>query len=648
MSVKTNGPLAVRFLLAILLLVTILFGTNFVDLVQAAPGDLMQVSTAEVGTQLLQLTTTQTACTDPVSCDPVVAVPAVWRCNLMEECISGDWEGGVIAWPSWSAYQSNGRTGDNSRSVFSMVTGEALYPYMGSWADGCQITVVSGSILVIEWQRGTEVWRATPLYEGESYTIDLISPEDGAMIETQYGYIPFEVSLANCTPQDIYSTPTSTPLATETPSYTATSTPTSTLTQVPSATPTHTQTFTPTATFTSTSSPTPTLTKTSTPSLTPTATYTFTPSPTATFTEIPSATPTQTNTATLTATLTITPSPTVTLTDTPTPTSSPTATFTETFTPTATHTLTPSSTSTLTPTATYTPSETPTHTATATNTATTTPSPTLTVTPTSTPPYSYQPLYLSLSVGQKVGGMAAADEDILKFDGQIWSQFFDGSDVGLASTDLSAFSIVDSNTILMAFNTTITVNDLQVAPQDVVRFEATSLGKNTAGTFRMYLDGSDVGLTTPDESLDSISLLPDGRVLISTSGNSVVAGVLRYDEDVLAFTPKTLGKTTTGTWKIYFDGSDVGLEETAGEDVDNIDVAPDDNIYLSTAGKFVANGISGENEDIFVCQPISIGKVTVCNFLPTLYFDGSSWGLAANNVDAFNFLDPEIVPVNGP
>ena len=66
---------------------------------------------------------------------------------------------------------------------------------------------------------------------------------------------------------------------------------------------------------------------------------------------------------------------------------------------------------------------------------------------------------------------------------------------------------------------------LAVTPQDVVRFDATSLGSTTTGAFSMYFDGSDVGLDTTAEKIDSVSLLPDGRVLISTTGNPAVAGV---------------------------------------------------------------------------------------------------------------------------
>jgi len=279
------------------------------------------------------------------------------------------------------------------------------------------------------------------------------------------------------------------------------------------------------------------------------------------------------------------------------------------------------------------PTSTPTSTPTPTATQTFTPTPTL------NPARSANPLYLSFSSSQTIGGIASADEDILKFDGTNWSLLFDGSDVGVGSPDLFAFSFLDSDSILMSFTTAVTVNGITATPQDILRFDASSLGSTTAGTFSMYFDGSDVSFAdTTNEKIDSLSRLPDGRLLISSTGNPVLPGVSSAkDEDVLVFTPTTLGDTTSGTWAMYFDGSDVGLAETSGEDVDALDVVGS-NIYLSTQDIFSVNGVSGADEDVFVCAATSLGDVTACNYSPALYFDGSTWGLDANDVDAFNFL----------
>jgi hypothetical protein len=289
------------------------------------------------------------------------------------------------------------------------------------------------------------------------------------------------------------------------------------------------------------------------------------------------------------------------------------------------------------------------------STPTTTPTstPTHTPTPTSTPPYSYNPLYLSLTSSQTIDGVASADEDILYFDGTNWSLFFDGSDVGVGTPDLFAFSIVDSDTILMSFGTNVTVNGIAATPQDILRFDATSLGSTTTGTFSLHFDGSDVGLSdATNEKIDALSVTPDERLLISTTGNPSVPGVSgASDEDVLLFTPTTLGDATGGSWSLYFDGSDVGLGETSGEDVDALDVMAG-NAYLSTADNFSVLGLLGADEDVFVCELFSTGETTTCTYQASLYFDGSTWGLDANDVDAFHFpatgLVPTAVPTNTP
>jgi hypothetical protein len=170
---------------------------------------------------------------------------------------------------------------------------------------------------------------------------------------------------------------------------------------------------------------------------------------------------------------------------------------------------------------------------------------------------------------------------------------------------------------------------------DIVLFSATSLGATTAGTFSLYFDGSDVGLTTSAEDVDAVELLPGGNILLSTSGTFSVTGAAGEDEDLLQFVPTTLGTTTAGTFSLYFDGSDVELTATS-EDVDAAAVDSTGKIYLSTAGNFAVTGASGADEDVFVFTPTSTGATTAGTYSSTLYFDGSVFGLAANDVFAID------------
>jgi hypothetical protein len=304
-----------------------------------------------------------------------------------------------------------------------------------------------------------------------------------------------------------------------------------------------------------------------------------------------------------------------------------------TSTPSNTPTKTPTQTLTLTPTFTSTPN--PNGTATFTPTYTSTP--TSTFTPTQPP--SSNPVVVSFTSTGTVGGLSFADEDILRFDGTAWTMVFDGSDVGLGGVDIFGFYMVENDTFLMSFDKTITINGLTVAPSDIVQFDATSLGSVTAGSFSMYFNGADVGLDTTAENIDALDILPDGRILISTTGNPSVPNgtggtITGADEDILAFSPTTLGDVTSGSWSMYFDGSDVGLADSSNEDIDALDVTPNGDIYLSTLGVFSVPSVSGDDEDVLKCTPTSLGSNTACTYSSVLYFDGSTWGLAANDIDA--------------
>ena len=246
-------------------------------------------------------------------------------------------------------------------------------------------------------------------------------------------------------------------------------------------------------------------------------------------------------------------------------------------------------------------------------------------------------LYLSLGSNATLpGGLSVANKDILAFDGSGFSLHFDGSDVGLSSFTIDAFTVVSPTEILLSFTSSGTVGGVSMDDSDVLRFTATSLGSNTAGTFSMYFDGSDVGLTTSDEDVDAIERLADGRLLLSTTGAvSVTCVSSGADEDLLEFTPTSLGATTAGAWRLYFDGSDVGLTSSE-EDVDAAAVDAAGKIYLSTIGSFAVSGISGADEDVFVFVPTLLGSTTQGTFPPSLFFDGSGFGLGAYDVFAID------------
>lgn len=252
-------------------------------------------------------------------------------------------------------------------------------------------------------------------------------------------------------------------------------------------------------------------------------------------------------------------------------------------------------------------------------------------------------IYASSSTSGTAGGVAFADEDVLTYDTStgLWAMFFDGSDVGMGSTDIDAFDLLSDGSMLLSFDSaTFSVPGLgTVEDRDVIKFVPTSTGNTTAGTFEWFFDGSDVGLTTSSEDLDAVHYTSDGKLILSTAGAFGVTGVSGADEDLLIFTPTSLGSTTSGSFAMHFDGSDVGLSNTQTEDVNGTwtDAATGD-VYLTTLGAFSVTGVSGDGADIFICTPGSLGSTTACTF--TMYWDGSAFGFAGEVLDAFGVVMP--------
>ncbi|MFO0875092.1 MAG: S8 family serine peptidase [Phycisphaerales bacterium] len=165
---------------------------------------------------------------------------------------------------------------------------------------------------------------------------------------------------------------------------------------------------------------------------------------------------------------------------------------------------------------------------------------------------------------------------------------------------------------------------------DIVRFTPTSLGANTAGTWNFYFDGSDVGLTTSNEDIDAIAVATDGNLVISTTGSATVTGLSGLDDkDLIKFTATSLGANTAGTWSYFFDASDVGLT-TTNEDVDAVNILSTGLITFSTLGAFSVTGASGDGLDLVDFSPTSLGATTAGTFALFFDGSGAGLAASAN------------------
>lgn len=195
--------------------------------------------------------------------------------------------------------------------------------------------------------------------------------------------------------------------------------------------------------------------------------------------------------------------------------------------------------------------------------------------------YKYQillsyPLLISAAAGGLgtgyVAGIPFQSGDILAWSKyevgggtyEKWVMFLDLSDLNVKGnlTNLAA-GWRNSDTLLLGFATNVTLPGISgpVTPWEVVAFNPTSIGPNTAGTFERWWSGGDHGLMTTAEKIDAIDWPTWSgmtRLYVSTMGKAIVPGgsgtnVRLPDEDIGLWTIQ--GGGNPQKWEMFGDGS---------------------------------------------------------------------------------------------
>lgn len=242
-------------------------------------------------------------------------------------------------------------------------------------------------------------------------------------------------------------------------------------------------------------------------------------------------------------------------------------------------------------------------------------------------------LYISTIDDVIINDTEFQEEDILAYNTstQTWSLFFDGSEAGLIhpGINLDAFHIDADGSILFSVNkATILPGVGTISAADIVRFIPSQAGDNTSGSYELYLDAGAVGLT--GENIDAISFTPDNQLVISTSNFwRLSRNTFGQDEDLFAFTDDNVDELNSGTWSLYFDGSNWDLDTSKNEDVTGIDLDSEGNIYFTTKGAFEIPNLDGGGADIFTCNNID----DTCIFAE--FGNGLEFGLGGQGIDGF-------------
>ncbi|MGH1493535.1 MAG: SdrD B-like domain-containing protein [Acidimicrobiales bacterium] len=256
-------------------------------------------------------------------------------------------------------------------------------------------------------------------------------------------------------------------------------------------------------------------------------------------------------------------------------------------------------------------------------------------------------IYLSTAGSGTVDGITFEDEDVLVYDSGVdtWALFIDGSDLGLGTADIDGFALRADGSILMSLTAPRTIPGVgPTDDSDILLFTPTSTGETTAGTFSLFVDGSDLALTAGGEDIDSVTEYGEGDVAISTFGAfNVGGGVAGLDEDLIALGLTGTGSATSGNPSILFDGSDVDFQ---AEDISGASIDPDSNVfYLANLGNFNIPGLTGDGDDI-IAYSGSPGPDTSGTF--STFFAGEDARFDNNQIDALHVAQGDSGPPNTP
>lgn len=151
-------------------------------------------------------------------------------------------------------------------------------------------------------------------------------------------------------------------------------------------------------------------------------------------------------------------------------------------------------------------------------------------------------MLVSLDITSVLGADTVDDADVVSYDGIAWSVVFDASAAGLPiAVDVDAVSVAPDGALLLSFDTSVEVDGVVFADEDVARY--------AGGVFTMQFDGSAAGIAS-ELDLGALHALPDGTLLFAFDAASAVAGVNFSAAGVLVHSP------AAGTWELAFSAAD--------------------------------------------------------------------------------------------
>jgi len=191
----------------------------------------------------------------------------------------------------------------------------------------------------------------------------------------------------------------------------------------------------------------------------------------------------------------------------------------------------------------------------------------------------------------------------------------------------------DNRTVYVAVRQGGTIDGISVQANDVLAYTPDQ------DEWALYFDAEDVSF---GNNLNGLALLNDGSILLAPRNRMNIPGVGWVEaQDIVRFTPTSLGASTAGSFALFFDGSDVGLANDV-EAITSISLTPAGKLVIGTLGNASVPGPNGQTlntggDDLLTFIANTYGAGTSGYF--EHYLDGGAIGLGTEKMWA-TWIDP--------
>ena len=210
-------------------------------------------------------------------------------------------------------------------------------------------------------------------------------------------------------------------------------------------------------------------------------------------------------------------------------------------------------------------------------------------------------MLLSVSGFANLGGADFDDDDIFEYypATDVGSIYLDGNTFFHQNEDINALHMLDNGHIVLSTADNGRIPPLNFGNDDLVEYDPVS------GSAAIYFSGS--LFAQGNENIDAVAVLPNGHVVLSTTGSARIGSIDFDDGDLAEYDPSSGGVSILFN-ESRFDGN---------EDIDAVHILDNGVIVLSTFDDAAIDGFAFTGADLVAYDP--------AGDTAWMYFRGSSF-----------------------